>query len=72
MILLTTVVPPSITSSILTAISTVGFPIVMCGILCWYIQKENDSNRTKIDKMSDALNNNTNVLGKLLERLDKE
>lgn len=48
-----------------TAISTVGFPIVMCGALFWYIQ-------VKVDKMTDALNANTLVITKLLERLDKE
>jgi hypothetical protein len=59
-------------SAIITAISTVGFPIVACGALFWYIQKENTSNRDKIDKLSDTINANTAVMGKLLERLDKD
>ena len=59
-------------SSIITAISTVGFPIVACGALFWYIQKENVSNRDKIDKLSDTINANTAVMGKLLERLDRD
>ena len=59
-------------TTIITAISTVGFPIVACGALFWYIQKENASNRDKIDKLSDTINANTAVMGKLLERLDKE
>jgi hypothetical protein len=59
-------------ASIISAISTVGFPIVACGALFWYIQKENASNRDKIDKLSDTINANTAVMGKLLERLDKE
>jgi hypothetical protein len=58
--------------NILTAISTVGFPIVACGALFWYIQKENASNREKIDKLSDTINANTAVMSKLLERLDKD
>lgn len=70
--MITLLTTTTITTSILQAISSVGFPIVMCGILCWYIPRENDRNRVTIDKMSDALNNNTNVLVKLLERLDKE
>ena len=36
-------------SALITAISTVGFPIVMCGALFWYIQKENMCNREKIE-----------------------
>jgi formate hydrogenlyase subunit 3/multisubunit Na+/H+ antiporter MnhD subunit len=66
-----TAVPVSTTSSIISAISTVGFPIVACGALFWYIQKENTSNRDKIDKLSDTINANTAVMDKLLERLDK-
>lgn len=56
---------PQTSSAIITAISTVGFPIVMCGALFWYIQ-------VKVDKMTEALNANTLVITKLLERLDKE
>lgn len=55
----------STSSLLITAISTVGFPIVMCGALFWYIQ-------VKVDKMTEALNANTLVITKLLERLDKE
>ena len=60
------------TAGIISAISTVGFPIVMCGALFWYIQKENAANRDKIDKLSDVLSANTAVISKLLERLDRE
>ena len=60
---LATATGPSTTSSLITAISTVGFPIVMCGALFWYIQ-------VKVDKMTEALNANTLVITKLLERLD--
>ena len=52
-------------ADIISAISTVGFPIVMCGLLFWYIQ-------SKMDKMTDTINANTAVMNKLLERLDKE
>lgn len=45
-------------------VSNVGFPIVMCFGLFFYIQK-------RVDKLSEALNNNTTVIAKLLERLDK-
>jgi hypothetical protein len=64
-----TSIAPSIWVS---AISSVGFPIVMCGALFWYIQKENSCNRDKIDKLADVLSANTTVIAKLLERMDKE
>ena len=62
---LLTAMQESSSSGLITAISTVGFPIVMCGALFWYIQ-------VKVDKMTEALNANTLVITKLLERLDKE
>jgi hypothetical protein len=64
-IIVTAAAPVSTSSALITAISTVGFPIVMCGILFWYIQ-------TRTDKMAEALNANTLVMTKLLERMDKE
>lgn len=59
------VLAASTTQQVITAISTVGFPIVACGALFWYIQN-------KMDKMADIISNNTAVMSKLLERLDKE
>lgn len=51
-------------------IGTLGFPIVMCGILCWYIYKKQGESDDKIDKVTEALNNNTAVISKLIDRLD--
>lgn len=45
-------------------VSQVGFPIFMCIALFYYIQK-------RMDKLTDALNNNTTVMIKLLERMDE-
>ena len=57
-------------SDLLSAISTVGFPIVMCLALFYYICKCDGANRSQIEKLSDALDNNTSVITKLLERMD--
>ena len=57
-------------SDLSSAISTVGFPIVMCLALFYYIWKSDAANRSQIEKLSDALNNNTSVITKLLERMD--
>ena len=53
-------------------ISSVGFPIFMCLALFYYIQKDGVTNRQRIDNLSDALNNNTSVIAKLLERMETE
>lgn len=55
-----------------TLISTLGFPIAMCLIMCYYINKINDSHKVETDKFAEALNNNTVVLQKLCDKLDSE
>lgn len=57
-------------NTILQGISMVGFPIVMCLILMWFINKNAELHKEEIDKMSDALKNNTIALVKLSEKLD--
>lgn len=53
-------------NDILTVITTVGFPIAMCLILCWYIYKMDDAHNREVDALTDSLNNNTLALEKLL------
>lgn len=51
-------------------ISTLGFPVAMCLIMCYYINKINDAHKEETSKFADALNNNTVVLQKLCDKLD--
>jgi hypothetical protein len=53
-----------------TLISTLGFPIGMCLIMCYYINKINDAHKEETDKFAEALNSNTLVLQKLCDKLD--
>lgn len=53
-------------------ISTLGFPIGMCLIMCYYINKINDAHKEETDKFAEALNNNTVVLQKLCDKIDSE
>lgn len=48
---------------VVKAISSVGFPIVMCGVLFWYIYKVES-------KLTDAINNLSQVIVRLETRLD--
>lgn len=57
---------------ILQAITTVGFPIVMCLCLAYYCMKLNDSHRAETDKFTKVLNENTLVLQKLCDILNVE
>lgn len=58
--------------NILQAISTVGFPIALTLILLWYIYDSSNKHKEEIDKVSEALNNNTLALTKLLDRMERD
>lgn len=54
---------------VITAISTVGFPIVMCGALFWKMDKQDKEHKEEMNKTTEAINNNTVVLQKLMQML---
>lgn len=53
------------TNSIIQIVSTLGFPIVMCGALFWYMVKQRDAHREETEHLKDTLNENTKVLAEL-------
>lgn len=57
--------------TILTIITQIGFPIAVCIICFWYINKIQGQHKEEMDKMSEAINNNTIVMQKLIDKLDK-
>lgn len=59
-------------NTVLQAISTVGFPIVMCLIFAWYIKDLNESHKEETEKFTEALNSNTLVLQKLCDAMNVE
>ena len=59
-------------NDIVSVISTLGFPISMCLILCYYVNKINESHKAESKNFADALNANTVVLQKLCDKLDLE
>lgn len=67
--------------SVIKAIATVGFPIVMCLVLMWYVKDTSDKNRKDINELNkqhmeemqsviSAINNNTLAFQKLYDRLE--
>lgn len=56
-------------TAIMQAIGTVGFPIVACCAIFYLLEKQGQQHKDEMDKMTDALNNNTIVLNRILERL---
>ena len=59
-------------NEVVTLITNVGFPISLTLILLWYIYDSNSKHKEEMDKMSEALNNNTLALTKLIDRLERE
>lgn len=59
-------------SEILTAISTVGFPIVCCLGMFYYWNKETQNHREEMLALKDAIANNTTVVQQLVDRLSKD
>lgn len=52
-----------------TLINNVGFPIATFFVCAFYINKQSDTHREEISNITEALNNNTVALTKLVDRL---
>lgn len=68
---------------ILQAVTSVGFPIVCCSAMMWYVKYTTDRNREDVEKLNQmhrdemldvtqAVNNNTLALQKLCDKLDSD
>lgn len=58
-------------NGIITVIQSVGFPIVMCGAMGWYVKYITDKHNAEMQSITSALNNNTVALTKLCEKLER-
>ena len=52
-------------------VSTIGFPALMCIIILKYMQENDNKNREQVKELAKALENNSLVVTKLMERIDK-
>ena len=70
-------------NTVITAIGSLGFPIVACLALGWYVKYQTDNNnkqiaemqkehKDEIGKVTEALQNNTLALQRLCDKLDYE
>ena len=67
--LLTTSV--DVISATIQGISAIGFPAFMCIVMMKYMQENDSKNREEIKALGKALENNSLVVTKLMERIDK-
>lgn len=69
-------------NAIIQMIGSLGFPIVACIAMGWYVKYQTDQNnkevkemreehRREIEKVTEALNNNTLAIQKLSDHLDE-
>lgn len=56
-------------TAIVQIISSLGFPIVVCLICFWYINKLDETHRDEVQKLTVALNNNTLIMQKLCDKM---
>lgn len=57
--------------TLMEAVSTVGFPIAMCVLLLWYINKQTEEHQRESRYFTSAINQNTNAITKLTYMIEK-
>lgn len=55
---------------IINAISTIGFPIVMCGIMFWFLNKEQENHKNEMLALKDVIARNNEVLASLKQLIE--
>lgn len=57
-------------SALVQAISAVGFPIVMCILMAWYIKSNADSYRSDVKALQETIDKNTAAINMLADKLE--
>lgn len=55
---------------VLAIISTVGFPILCCIYMAWYINKMDEQYKESQHQLTSIIENNTKVMTQLIDKLD--
>lgn len=55
---------------LINAISTIGFPIVMCGIMFWFLNKEQEDHKVEMLALKDVIARNNEVLASLKQLIE--
>ena len=58
-----------IMNDIMQMVSSLGFPIVMAFLLFWKMDRQDDTHKEEISKLEQAINSNTLVMQKLVDKL---
>lgn len=57
-------------NAIVDVIASTGFPIAMCLIVCFYVYTKDKSHKEEIDKLSEAVNDQTTNIKRLIDKID--
>lgn len=60
------------TNSIIQLVSNIGFPIACAVAIFIYWQKDREANLTALDKLRDTVDNNTQVMLRLLDKIEEK
>lgn len=56
-------------TAITQLIGSLGFPIVCCGALFWYLVKEKDAHKEEIEELRKSVEANTTAINSLCQHL---
>ena len=59
-------------SAITTLIGSLGFPIAACIACFWMLNKEREEHKAEMQKVTEAITNNTIALNTLTERMSRD
>lgn len=59
-------------NEVATIISSLGFPIVACGALGWYVYRLTQIHRDEVKRLADVIANNTKAIEKLIREVKKD
>lgn len=57
-------------NEILTAITTVGFPIVFCLLLFWYLREETKNHKDEVSELKAVISENNSILASLKQLIE--
>lgn len=56
-------------ASIVGSIANLGFPAILCVILVYLLEKNNERHKEELDKLNETVKNNTEAINKLTEKI---
>lgn len=57
-------------NEILTAITTVGFPIVFCLLMFWYLREETQNHKEEVNELKSVIAENNSILASLKQLIE--